>query len=251
MKNKANLNFARFSQVIIVIILLFGGCNKPVNIESSEESIITNPQKSTIVVRSINSANVYDSTMYSYLTNCLDYVNSTQDTSNCANFEEYWKSFETYMSNNPLNLLSMDTSLIDNIVSDSIYSYMNLFCDSTITLENYLNESLSFENRILNSRNFNCDQKNIILYSISSMKQIRYIFITNSLCINQEIFPSDPTDVSQEELLNRCIDAKLEVIFANPVATAIFIAGLPGSFFAIVVECAWCVFVQGQTHFLT
>ena len=90
MKNKTDLNFVLFTQVIIVIILLFGGCNKPVDIKFSKESNIINTQKSTIVVRSINPANVYDSTMYYYLTNCLDYVNSTQDTSNCTNFEEYW-----------------------------------------------------------------------------------------------------------------------------------------------------------------
>jgi hypothetical protein len=249
MKNKKMLSFTRFSQIII-IIMLFGGCHKPVNIESSEESNIMNLQKSTTVVQSINQANPYDSTMYCYLANCLDYVNSTQDTSICSSFEEYWKNFEAYMTNNPLNLLSIDTSLIDNIVLDSIYSYMNLFCDSTITLEIYLNKSILFENRIFNSENLTIDQKNIILYSISSMKQLRYIFLTTSFCINQEIYPLDPSDASGEELLRRCITAKLEVIFANPVTAAIYILGLPGSFFAIVAECLWSIHIQGQTNFL-
>ena len=52
------------------------------------------------------------------------------------------------------------------------------------------------------------------------------------------IYPLDAGH-SCEDLLNDCFRKRLNEIWSNLVSAVKYFAGLPGSFLAIVAECAW------------
>jgi hypothetical protein len=230
-----------FTLLLAILALTFNfSCQKsPNQINDAPREIII---KTDSNYNSINSNNPYDSSFYYYWIEALLYVNNTQDTSECDVFDDYFDNWKDYADDNPPELITYDTSDVDDIIIDSVGSFIDILSDTTLSLQGFLNKAFAFENRIANDANLTTVQKNFILHSTACLKQIRFIFETENfyVTVGGETYQLEVPQ-SWEELLNACIEYQLGLIFnsGNPVTIALFIAGLPWSFWSIVASCAW------------
>lgn len=229
----------RIIGTLLVAILIFSlSCQK------SPNPIINHAHK--IVLKTdtnLNPNNPYDSAIFYYHIEAMVYVNNTQDTVECEDFDDYWDNFEDYYSNDPLDIITYDTSDIDDIIIDSVSSFVDILCDTNLSLNNFMNKAVAWENRIVNDTNLTTTQKNLILYSSAGFKQIRYIFETETfdVTVDGESYTLDAPGQSWEDLLNDCIRARLAQIFSNPVSIIVFFLppGPSVNFWIIVAECTW------------
>lgn len=234
------------SLFITMFILIAAGCTKHDRGLMNDKDAVNNDHQTSISSKSgplypanINPNNPYDTSLYNYISNALEVINQSQDTNSTSSFEEYWKEWEDLLSGNPLNLINIDTTIIDSNVNYRMETYNDLITDSTYSLEQFLSKSIIFEDEIINSTELSDEQEQLLLYYVSNLKQTRYVFQTVGIVFN---FNGILTDASSwEKRLNDCIKKKLDDIFyyGNPITQAVFIAFLPESFLIIVAECLW------------
>lgn len=62
--------------------------------------------------------------MYDYVYDMINYVNDEADSVKCVSVDDYWQLFEDYGDIDTLDLLRVDTTLVDDSLSNTLFDYI-------------------------------------------------------------------------------------------------------------------------------
>lgn len=169
-----------------------------------------------------------------YAVDVLKYVNSTQIENNTINsYEEYWQNYKDYSHHKPLINTMKPFNSISLFESSVIKKFMLIY--NIEDLDKFIINSKELEKMVVTSNLFNVESKKHLLYLISNIKHVRYFLETEELIINSKFYSNNSAG------FKGCCRSQLSAIFDNnnPVDDALFIAGIPESWLAVVAYCAY------------